>query len=70
MNLTMPEFVRDNMRWFIVGAALIVDTLGQLPDLVPYPQPATGVTYAEKIDKSEARVDWTASADIAGTTTM
>lgn len=24
MNLTMPEFVRDNMRWFFVGAALII----------------------------------------------
>jgi methionyl-tRNA formyltransferase len=29
----------------------------------PEPQPETGVTYAKKIDKSEARIDWSASAE-------
>jgi methionyl-tRNA formyltransferase len=29
---------------------------------VPQPQPAEGVTYAAKIDKAEARIDWSASA--------
>ncbi len=24
MNLTIPEFVRDNMRWFLVGGAMVV----------------------------------------------
>jgi methionyl-tRNA formyltransferase len=28
----------------------------------PAPQPATGVTYAKKIDKAEARIDWTLPA--------
>jgi methionyl-tRNA formyltransferase len=31
--------------------------------LAPVPQPAEGVTYASKIRKDEARIDWTAPAD-------
>ncbi|MDD7971534.1 methionyl-tRNA formyltransferase [Roseinatronobacter alkalisoli] len=45
------------------GAGLIGRALAQLPDLTPVPQPETGVTYAAKIDKAEARVDWTQPAD-------
>ncbi len=45
-----------------LGANLIVDALSQLTDLEPNPQPVDGVTYAEKIDKSEARVDWSSPA--------
>jgi methionyl-tRNA formyltransferase len=30
---------------------------------VPQPQPAEGVTYAAKIDKAEARIDWTQPAE-------
>ncbi|WP_171238801.1 methionyl-tRNA formyltransferase [Ruegeria sp. HKCCA5763] len=45
-------------RLSILGAVLIVDALAKLPDLVPEPQPESGVTYAAKIDKSEARIDW------------
>ena len=41
-----------------MGARLIVDALAQLPGLTPQPQPDEGVTYAAKIDKAEARVDW------------
>lgn len=44
------------------GAEMIRSALGKLGDLVPEPQPETGVTYAEKIAKSEAKVDWNASA--------
>ena len=47
-----------------MGAALIVQALERLDDLVPAPQPEAGVTYAEKIDKSEARVDWTQPAEV------
>ena len=50
-------------RLSTMGAALITDALAQLPDLTPQPQPEEGVTYASKIDKSEARIDWSASAD-------
>jgi len=49
-------------RLSALGAAAIVEALEQLPDLVPEMQPEEGVTYAHKIDKSEARVDWTLPA--------
>ncbi len=48
-------------RLAAMGAALIVDVLDRLP-LPAVPQPAEGVTYAAKIDKAEARVDWTRPA--------
>lgn len=41
-----------------MGAALIVETLGVLSDLTPVAQEVEGVTYAKKIDKAEAKVDW------------
>ncbi|MGR3635813.1 MAG: methionyl-tRNA formyltransferase [Shimia sp.] len=46
-----------------LGSIAIVDALAQLADLTPAPQPAEGVTYAEKIAKSEAKIDWTATAE-------
>ena len=46
-----------------MGAALIVRALDSLDTLTPMPQPEEGVTYAHKIDKSEARIDWAASAE-------
>ncbi len=49
-------------RLSTLGASLIVDALAKLPDLLPNPQPEDGVTYAAKIDKSEARIDWTLPA--------
>ncbi|RYH02184.1 methionyl-tRNA formyltransferase [Salipiger sp. IMCC34102] len=45
-----------------IGARLIVEALAALPELRQSPQPEEGVTYAAKIDKSEARVDWTRPA--------
>jgi methionyl-tRNA formyltransferase len=45
-----------------LGARMIVDALGRLAALVPAPQPDEGVTYAAKIDKAEARIDWTRPA--------
>lgn len=44
-----------------MGAGLIVDVLDRLP-LPAVPQPAEGVTYAAKIDKAEARIDWSRPA--------
>ena len=41
-----------------IGAGLIVQALDQLDDLTPETQPEVGVTYAAKIDKAEARIDW------------
>ena len=45
-----------------MGAEQIVQTLEQLESLSPQPQPRDGVTYASKIDKSEAVIDWTRPA--------
>ncbi len=45
-----------------MGARLILDALARVPDLTPEPQPDAGVTYAAKIDKAEARVDWSRPA--------
>jgi methionyl-tRNA formyltransferase len=50
-------------RLSALGARLIVQALDRLPDLAPVPQPETGVTYAAKIDKAEARVDWSRPAE-------
>ena len=48
-------------RLSVLGAALMVQVLAQpLPD--PVAQETSGVTYAAKIDKAEARVDWSRSA--------
>jgi methionyl-tRNA formyltransferase len=41
-----------------MGSRLIVDTLSALPGLQPQAQPAEGVTYAAKILKEEALIDW------------
>ncbi|MEM7321380.1 MAG: methionyl-tRNA formyltransferase, partial [Pseudomonadota bacterium] len=49
-------------RLSVLGAGLIVEALAELSNLVPHPQPENGVTYAAKIDKAEARVDWSRSA--------
>ena len=47
-------------RLAAMGARLIVDALAHLADgtLQPVPQPAEGATYARKIDKAEALIDW------------
>ncbi|WP_321830955.1 methionyl-tRNA formyltransferase [Thalassovita sp.] len=45
-----------------MGAALIVEALAKLPTLTPVVQPEDGVTYASKIDKAEAAIDWSAPA--------
>ena len=49
-------------RLSAMGARLILQTLDRLADLSPQPQPDAGVTYASKIDKAEARIDWSRPA--------
>jgi len=44
-----------------LGARLIVEAL-KTPDAPGAPQPADGVTYARKIDKAEARIDFSKTA--------
>ncbi len=46
----------------VIGARLIVDTLAQLETLTPVAQPDDGMTYAAKVDKAEARLDFTLAA--------
>jgi methionyl-tRNA formyltransferase len=45
-----------------MGAALMVEAIASLDTLVERPQPDEGVTYAAKIDKAEARIDWSLAA--------
>ncbi len=45
-----------------MGAALMVQVLGDLAAYPPEPQPDTGALYAPKIDKSEAQLDFFLSA--------
>ena len=47
-----------------MGARLIVQALELAASgrLLPQPQPHTGVTYAHKIEKNEAQIDWQQSA--------
>ncbi len=47
-----------------IGARQMVETLARLESgtLTPEPQAVDGVTYARKVDKAEARIDWTRPA--------
>jgi len=47
-----------------LGGKLIVDALDHLDEVTPRPQPETGVVYANKLSRSEARLDWRAPADL------
>ena len=47
-----------------MGAALILRALDDLATLTPQVQPEDGVTYAAKIDKAEARIDWSDPAEV------
>ncbi|SDZ78110.1 methionyl-tRNA formyltransferase [Rubrimonas cliftonensis] len=51
-------------RLALLGAPLLADTLTALEAglTTPERQPDAGATYAAKIDKAEARIDWTAPA--------
>lgn len=50
-----------------LGAQVLADGLGLLRAgirPIPTPQPAEGVTYAHKLDKAEARLDWSQPAAV------
>lgn len=51
-------------RLATLGARLIVQALAHYDTLKPTPQPADGVTYAAKISKAEALLDWNEPADM------
>jgi methionyl-tRNA formyltransferase len=48
--------IRDKLA--LIGAGLMTRALAMLEGLAFTPQAEAGVTYAHKIDKSEARIDW------------
>jgi methionyl-tRNA formyltransferase len=53
-------------RLAAMGAQAIVAALARLPGLAAEPQPEEGVTYAAKIEKAEARIEWARpAADLA-----
>lgn len=49
-------------RLAAIGAEAIVEALGGLDALVPRPQDDARATYAPKVEKAEARVDWSLPA--------
>jgi methionyl-tRNA formyltransferase len=49
-------------RLAILGARAITDALARLGSLVPQAQDAARATYAAKVEKAEARIDWAASS--------
>jgi methionyl-tRNA formyltransferase len=51
-------------RLATLGGRLIVDALAQAGQLVRTPQPEQGVTYAHKIEKAEAAIDWSLPAAV------
>ena len=66
---TLPIAADDNTarlhdKLAALGGRLIVDALARLDQLTRTPQPAEGVTYAHKIEKHEALIDWTLPAEV------
>jgi methionyl-tRNA formyltransferase len=47
-----------------LGGKLVVEALARFDQLAAVPQPETGVTYASKIDKVEAKLDWNQPATV------
>ena len=74
MLLVEQEPIRDSDttgslhdRLAVLGARLVVEALERAAgggDLRPVPQPPEGVTYAHKIDKAEAAIDWSQPAEV------
>ena len=46
----------------VIGAEAIVEALAKLSELTAVPQPETGVTYAQKLSKADAEIDWALGA--------
>ena len=67
--LTMPTPISSSdtsgtlfEKLTIVAVVAIVDALDKLPNLEAVAQSVVGISYARKIDKAEARIDWGQSA--------
>ena len=51
-------------RLALAGAQAIIEALDRLAVLTPLPQAAEGVTYAAKVNKEDAQLDWSRPAEV------
>lgn len=63
-DCTYAQELHDNLS--ALGAKMIVPALEGLANgtIKPVPQPEVGVTYADKLDKSEGRISWCQPAEV------
>ena len=62
----LPDYTQETLSRELskVGAELLIETLPPYlaGELIPWPQPEAGVTYAERLRKEDGRIDWQRSA--------
>ena len=63
LDIGSDSTARLHDRLAELGGRLIVQALADIGRLVRTPQPAEGVTYASKVEKHEAQIDWNQPAD-------
>ena len=59
-EVTTAAQLHDDLA--VIGAQAIVEALAKLPELTAMPQPEAGVTYAQKLSKADAEIDWALGA--------
>ena len=59
-EVTTAAQLHDDLA--VIGAQAIVEALAKLPELTAIPQPEAGVTYAQKLSKADAEIDWALGA--------
>ena len=60
LSTDTAESLHDKLA--TMGAQSIIETLNNLSDLTPIPQETDGITYAQKLNKQEAWIDWSQGA--------
>jgi methionyl-tRNA formyltransferase len=63
VDIGSDNTARLHDRLAALGGRLIVQALANLGHLARTPQPAEGVTYAHKVEKHEAQIDWNQPAE-------
>ncbi|MCX7338836.1 MAG: methionyl-tRNA formyltransferase [Alphaproteobacteria bacterium] len=61
---TTTQTLHDELS--VMGAGLLIQTLQNLDEITPIPQPIEGVTYAHKLSKDEGLLDFSLSANELG----
>ena len=59
-EVTTAAQLHDDLA--VIGAQAIVEALAKLPESTAIPQPEAGVTYAQKLSKADAEIDWALGA--------